>query len=209
MDRRDFLKKAAMGAAAITLAAAIPASVKAMIENNEKKNDKQMKKIVILNGSPRKNGKTASLVNAFVEGAKSAGHEVRELYLPGMNINGCAACEACSQNGGHCVQQDNMAQVYEAYEWADVVALASPEFWGTVSGQLKIVVDRLYAEINKLGMNGFRRDMVLIMTARGDDYSQALDFYHIFTEIIGCRNLGTILGAGKEEEARQLGASIK
>ena len=52
-----------------------------------------MAKIVILNGSPRKNGKTASLVKAFVEGAESVGNEVKELYLQGMNIGGCLACE--------------------------------------------------------------------------------------------------------------------
>lgn len=58
-----------------------------------------MKKILILNGSPRKNGKTASLLNAFKEGAESAGNQVQEFYLQGMNIGGCLACEACSRNG--------------------------------------------------------------------------------------------------------------
>ena len=62
-----------------------------------------MARIVILNGSPRKNGKTASLVKAFIEGAESAGNEVRELYLQGMNIGGCLACEGCQRNGGNCV----------------------------------------------------------------------------------------------------------
>jgi multimeric flavodoxin WrbA len=48
-----------------------------------------MAKILILNGSPRKNGKTASLVKAFVEGAESVGNEIKELYLQGMNIGEC------------------------------------------------------------------------------------------------------------------------
>ncbi len=55
-----------------------------------------MKKILILNGSPRKNGKTASLIDAFVEGAESTGNEVNNLYLNSMNIKGCLACEKCS-----------------------------------------------------------------------------------------------------------------
>ena len=55
-----------------------------------------MAKIVILNGSPRKNGKTASLVKAFIDGAESVGNEVKELYLQGMNIGGCIAdCDMC------------------------------------------------------------------------------------------------------------------
>jgi multimeric flavodoxin WrbA len=211
MDRREFLKKSAITVASVAAVGVLGKTVFNLMDKEEtiEQTNNTMKKILVLNGSPRKNGKTASLVNAFRQGAEGSGHEVREFYLNGMDIKGCIACESCSQNGGHCVQQDAMTQVYDAYEWADVVVLASPEFWGTVSGQLKIVVDRLYAEINKLGMAGFRRDMVLIMTARGNDYSQALDFYHIFTEIIGCRNLGTVLGPFKEDEARQLGASIK
>lgn len=167
-----------------------------------------MKKIVILNGSPRKNGKTASLVKAFIEGAEGAGNEVRELYLQGMNIGGCMACEACSKNGGQCVQKDDMAQVNEAVEWSDVIVFASPMYWGTITGQLKVVIDRLYAEFNKLGWNGFKKETALLMTARGDFYQQALDFYGIFTNMIGWKDWGKVLGAGKEDEARRVGAAI-
>lgn len=110
-----------------------------------------MKNILILNGSPRKNGKTASLVKAFTEGAAKSGNEVREFYLNGMNIKGCLGCEACSRNGGKCVQRDDMDTVNEAFLWADVVVFASPMYWGTITGQLKIVIDRLYAVQNKLG----------------------------------------------------------
>ena len=102
-----------------------------------------MKKIMILNGSPRKNGKTASLVKAFTEGAESVGNEVEEFYIDGMNIASCKACEACSRNGGHCPQKDDMEKVNEAYIWADVIVFASPMYWGTISGQLKTAVDRL------------------------------------------------------------------
>lgn len=62
-------------------------------------------KIVILNGSPRKNGKTASLVKAFINGAESVGNEVKELYLQGMNIGGCLACEGCQRNRSRYVHQ--------------------------------------------------------------------------------------------------------
>ena len=96
-----------------------------------------MKKILILNGSPRKNGSTASLIKAFTEGAEDAGNEVKDLYISGMNIGGCLACEACSRNGGQCVQKDDMEKVNEAYLWADVIVFASPMYWGTVLGKGK------------------------------------------------------------------------
>lgn len=171
-----------------------------------------MKKILILNGSPRKNGSTASLVKAFTEGAESAGNEVKEFYLQGMNIGGCLACEACSRNGGQCVQKDDMEKVNEAYLWADVIVFASPMYWGTVSGQLKVCIDRLYAVQNKIGyadMSKQYKETAFIMTARGNYYQQALDFYGIFTNTMRWKDWGTVLGAGKEAQAKALGESIK
>ena len=170
-----------------------------------------MKKILILNGSPRKNGKTASLVKAFTEGAESAGNEVKEFYIDGMNIASCKACEACSRNGGYCPQKDDMEKINEAYIWADVIVFASPMYWGTISGQLKTTVDRLYAIQNRIGYDDMSRqykETAFIMTARGGYYQQALDFYGIFTNIMGWKSWGTVLGTGKEDEARKIGAAI-
>ena len=104
-----------------------------------------------------------------------------------------------------------MEKVYEAYLWADVIVFASPMFWGTISGQLKTVIDRLYAIQNRIGyedMSKQYKETAFIMTARGGYYKQALDFYNIFTEIMGWKNWGTVLGAGKEAEAHRIGASI-
>ena len=165
-----------------------------------------MKKILILNGSPRKNGKTASLIKAFTEGAESAGNEIKELYITGMKIGGCLACEGCQRNGGVCIQKDDMQLVVEAFLWADVVVFASPQYWGTVTGQLKIVIDRLYAVL--FGSPKMKQ-FVVIMTARGNMYDMTEDFFSIFTRFLGWKNLGNLFGAGKEAEARMLGASIK
>lgn len=168
---------------------------------------KKMKNILILNGSPRKNGKTASLVNAFTEGAQISGNEVNNMYLDSLNIHGCLACEAC-QSGNGCVQSDDMDMVYEAFEWADVVVFASPMYWGNVTGQLKIVIDRLYGLSLKMGFENFVKETAFIMTARGDNYQFSIDFYHIFTEMLNWKDYGMVLGAGKEEEARKMGENI-
>jgi multimeric flavodoxin WrbA len=165
-----------------------------------------MSRILVLNGSPRKNGKTASLIKSFVEGAESSGNEVKELYLQGMKIGGCLACEGCQRNGGSCVQKDDMGLVYEAFDWCDVVVFASPQYWGTITGQLKIVIDRLYAVL--FGSPKVKQ-FVVIMTARGNMYEMTEDFFSIFTRFLDWKNLGNVFGAGKEAEARMLGASIK
>ena len=164
-----------------------------------------MNKILILNGSPRKNGKTASLVKSFKEGAESSGNEVKELYLQGMKIGGCLACEGCQRTGNGCVQKDDMGIVYDAFTWCNVVVFASPQYWGTITGQLKIVIDRLYAA---LFGSPVQKKFVVIMTARGEMYDMTLDFFSIFTRFLVWENVGNVLGAGKEEEAKKFGASI-
>ena len=168
-----------------------------------------MSKILILNGSPRKNGNTATLIHAFTEGAESTGNEVKDLYLTGMNIKGCLGCEACKKNGGNCVQSDDMHTVNEAFLWADVIVFASPVFWGNISGQLKVAVDRLFALFNKYSSDDLKKKCALIMTSGIPMYEVSQAFYDIFPQYLGWENLGEILGTGKEAEAKNLGASIR
>ena len=101
------------------------------------------KKIVVLNGSPRKKGNTSALVKAFTEGAQSAGNTVTEFFLDGMEIHGCKGCF-----GGHssrecpCVQKDDMAEVLQKLIDADVIVLSSPVYYYSVCAQLKAMIDR-------------------------------------------------------------------
>ena len=94
-----------------------------------------VKRIVILNGSPRKNGNTSALVKAFTEGAQSVGHTVTEFFLDGMEIHGCKGCF-----GGHsgrecpCVQHDDMDKIYPVVKDSDGVVLATPLYYWNMSG---------------------------------------------------------------------------
>ena len=168
-----------------------------------------MARILILNGSPRRNGKTASLIRAFTEGAESAGNEVEELHLCSMDIKGCIACEECRDNGGNCVLKDDMHLVYDGYIRADVIVFASPEFWGSITGQLKTTIDRLFAIFGKKDPSLVKKKCVLIMTARTDKYEVSENYYSIFPRVLGWEDLGRILGAGKEDQAKALGAAIR
>ena len=172
-----------------------------------------MANILILNGAARKNGNTAQLVKAFSEGAASARNHVQEFYLQGMEIHGCLGCEGCShaKKGADnpCVQKDDMAEINRAFMKADIVVFASPLYFWTISGPLKMATDRLYAELRNLGYNSFPRKSVLLMTAGGNDYSQAVRWYETFERNLGWTNLGEVLGSGKEAEAKRLGISIR
>ena len=160
------------------------------------------------NGAPRKNGLTASLVKAFTEGAAEAGNEVREAYIHGMDVKNCLGCDACMNTHKGCVQKDEgMAKIYEDLTWCDTIVFASPVYFGYFTAQLKAVIDRMWAWFNLPGNFEANKKTVLISTARGTDYSMTLQQYGICS-LFGWEDLGHIFGAGKESEAKELGASI-
>ncbi len=181
------------------------------------------KKIIVLNGSPRKTGNTSALVKAFTEGAESAGHTVTEFFLDAMDIHGCKGCF-----GGHgsrecpCVQKDDMAQIYHAVKVCDVVVLASPLYYWTLSGQLKTALDRLFAleegDGNFLRGNG--KSSALLMAAEGHSFDDAVLYYDHLLEHLQWKNLGNVLAGGnmqagdiegktEVEQAYALGKSIQ
>ena len=108
------------------------------------------KKIVILNGSPRLHGNTAGLIEAFVRGAKQAGHEIVRFDLQKMDIHPCLGCLGGGKDPlSPCIQKDGMAEIYPQYETADVLVLASPMYYWSITAQLKTAFDRLFAVTEK------------------------------------------------------------
>ena len=167
------------------------------------------KKILILNGAARKNGNTAKLIQAFSEGARSAGHIVQEFYLDSMDIHSCKGCLHPGRDSkSPCSQKDDMDQIYAAFADCDVVVFASPVYFWTITGPLKTAADRLYASLECMGYGRFVRESVLLMTADGSDYSQAVTWYRTYERNLGWKNRGEVLGKGKTEEACKLGASL-
>ena len=167
------------------------------------------KNVIILNGAARKNGSTQKLIQSFSDGARSANHHVQEFYLEGMNIHSCKGClRAGRDSKSPCSQKDDMEQIYSAFSDCDVVVFASPVYFWTITGTLKTATDRLYAELECLGYGKFARGSVLLMTADGGDYSQAVTWYRTYERNLGWKNRGEVLGKGKSEAAYRLGASL-
>ena len=105
--------------------------------------------ILVLNGSPRKNGNTEIMADAFIRGAEEAGHTVYKFNVGSMDINPCIACESCFKNDGVCFRKDDMQQIYPELEKADMVVFASPVYWFSLTAQLKAAIDRFYAFLLK------------------------------------------------------------
>jgi len=101
--------------------------------------------IVLLSGSPRKDGNTDKLAAAFIEGAKSSGKTVRLFRTADMEIGGCIGCQSCFAKGGVCFQNDDMEQIIEKLRIADAIVFASPIYFFAISAQLKLAIDRTYA----------------------------------------------------------------
>ncbi len=117
-----------------------------------------MSKILILTGSPRKDGNTDRLAAAFAKGAAQH-NEVEVVAVRDYDIHPCRGCNACfTQPNNKCIQNDGMADIYNKLSETDILVIASPVYFYGISSQLKAVIDRLHTplrntfHIQKLGL---------------------------------------------------------
>lgn len=159
------------------------------------------KKIIILNGSPRSNGNTSALIEQFTKGAEQNGHQVIRFDLQKMNIHPClGCCKGGKDPANPCVQKDDMLKIYPHYVEADLVVLASPMYYWSISGQLKTAFDRLFAvaECNPNYANPVK-DCVLLMAAEGDsqeNFEPVAHFYHALLNNLGWKDRGIVYAGG-------------
>lgn len=114
-----------------------------------------MKNVLILEGSPRSSGNSSILSDAFAQGAEEAGCTVEKIRVARKKVAGCLGCNACYRNGSVCVQKDDMAEIREKMLAADVIVLASPIYFYSMTAQLKAVIDRSYAFYQQLAGKTF------------------------------------------------------
>ena len=181
------------------------------------------KKIVILNGSPRKMGNTTALTAEFTKGAEEAGNTVIEFFLDSMEIHGCKGCF-----GGHsskecpCVQKDDMSKIYPEVKDCDIIVLATPLYYWNMSGQIRTAIDRLFALEEGDGnlLRGHGKASILLMSAEGNGFDDVLLYYNHLMEHLKWENLGHVLAGGNGdigdikgkpelEKAYKLGKSIQ
>lgn len=99
------------------------------------------KNVLIISTSPRKNGNSQRLAQAFYDGAVAGGHRVEMISLCDQTINFCKGCMACHKLG-HCVIQDDANAIVEKMFDADVIVFATPIYYYEMSGQMKTMIDR-------------------------------------------------------------------
>ncbi|OGS44233.1 MAG: hypothetical protein A2539_02305 [Elusimicrobia bacterium RIFOXYD2_FULL_34_15] len=107
-----------------------------------------MKKILILSGSPKKNGNTATLIKWFCEGAQSNGVEIEVIQTVSLKqkSNGCMSCRQCQKSDKYeCAVNDEVKPVLMKMAKVDVIVMATPLYFFSESAQIKMVFDRMFS----------------------------------------------------------------
>jgi len=168
-NRRDFIKWAAMAIAAVPI---MSWPLGTLAKQNNINHD--MKKIMIIDGGPRKNMNTAAMIGKFAEGASQAGAEVKVVRLYDLNYKGCISCLACKIKGrasNVCKFKDALTPILEEIAQADGLVLGSPIYFGDVTGQMRTFLERLafpWLSYNDYSMTAPKKmPVVLIETMNG------------------------------------------
>ena len=169
-------------------------------------------RILVLNGSPRPHGSTAEMVAVFKESAEKTGHAVSVINVCRKNINGCLACEYCHGKGqGKCAQHDDMQEVYNQLQSANMLVLASPIYYHGISGQLKCAVDRFYSVLYPKAPETLQKVAMLLSSGDSDMYEGARFSYEgDFLGYLGLEDLGIITNHDKDylETVRKMATTL-
>ena len=161
-------------------------------------------KVLILQGSPRANGNTAWMAEEYKKAAEAAGHEVTLVNVARKKIAGCLACEYCHSKGeGACVQKDDMQEIYPLLAEAEVLVLASPIYYFTLSAQIQAPIQRFYSMMKPASV---KKTALLLSSYSPDVYDAAIAEYKLIAGFCGYEDTGIVtakLDEQKTEETKQ------
>ena len=162
--------------------------------------------VLILQGSPRKSGNTAWMAEEYKKAAEAAGHKVTLVDVAHKKIAGCLACEYCHGKGnGACVQKDDMQEIYPLLAEAEVLVLASPVYYFTMSAQIQAPIQRIY-NMNKPPK---MKKMTLLLSSYSPSvYDGAIGEYHGIQSYWGVEDTGIVTAKIDEQKTDATRAKI-
>lgn len=153
-------------------------------------------KIVVLTGSPRRNGNTNHLAGQFIKGAEEAGHEVYRFDCAQRKVSSCIACNRCGMNG-QCIFSDDFEELRPHLVAADMVVFATPMYYFGFSSQLKAVIDRFYALNGQIKGNVKQSALLMAYADTAPEEAEPmLSHYHTLLRYLGWKDSGTVVAAG-------------
>lgn len=157
------------------------------------------KNVLILSGSPRKGGNSDLLCDEFLRGAREEGHRAEKIFLRDKKVAPCNACYYCKQSGGKCAIRDDMAEILDKMQAADVIVMASPVYFYSIDAQMKAVIDRSLARWTNIP----NKEFYFIMTAAEESETVmhcTLECFRGFTSCLkGAKEMGYIEAKGVYE----------
>lgn len=103
------------------------------------------KKIVVITGSPRKNGNSFAMTDAFIKAAEEKGHSIVRFDAAMKRLGGCHACETCFSTGKACSFDDDFNTVAPDILDADAIVFTMPVYWYSMPAQIKCVLDKMFS----------------------------------------------------------------
>jgi multimeric flavodoxin WrbA len=144
--------------------------------------------VLILHGSPRRNGSSDTLVKHFVRGLNAGQRpQVTEFYANDVHVRPCQGCLTCATRGNNtCAIEDDMQQIYSAFVAADLVVWATPMYWGYMTAQLKTILDRMEALACGPAAHWKGKTFIVIITYH-HHYQSTVAFFERVTPFFGVR----------------------
>lgn len=177
-------------------------------------------KIVILEGSPNKNGSSNMLAKAFMQGAVEAEHTVEILDAAHADIHTCTGCIHCGYEGP-CVQKDDVEKFRTAILAADMIVFVTPLYYYGMSAQLKTLIDRFCA-FNSSIQRKHMKSAIISAAWNADNWTfDALEsHYKTLVRYLNFTDMGAVWGKGcgapsmtknsrYMQQAYELGKSLK
>lgn len=156
-------------------------------------------RVLLVSGSSRLGANSLLLGEMFLQGATEAGHTVETILLREQSINYCMGCDACKQNLGICFQSDDMESILGKMVAADVLVLATPVYFYSMSAQMKTLIDRVYARYTELE----NKSVYFLITGAADEkryFDSALAGLRGFTACLpNAKEQGVVYGLGVTE----------
>lgn len=159
-----------------------------------------IKNVLILSGSPRKQGNSDILCGEFMKGAVEAGHNVEKIRIASKEVAPCLGCYYCNEHNGECCQKDDMAEILQKMIDADVLVLASPVYFYSINAQLKAVIDRTVARWLEVK----NKEFYYIATMAEENKERAnttIECFRGYAECVkGAVEKGVMIGSGVYEK---------
>ena len=201
MNRRKFIKVVGLGAMAIYLSGCGLSAIKneddTEVSASESVSGGETMKIVVINSSPHSEEESTSryLAKKFVDGAKSAGHEIFVFDAANEKTNPCRGCDQCGMDGAcifdDAIEEKLMPQMLKA----DLLVLVTPLYYFGMSAQLKTVVDRFYSRTSKLSG---KKSMIISTAWNTADWTMEVlkNHYETLVRYMSWEDVGQVWATG-------------